>query len=239
MAGLADRGLAALFGRIPPWQYLLAGAVVAGAGHWLSEVEVLEPLRALTGQLLADLQMMNPVNATLDYYRDLYAVTARCGIVFEHGAAHKVCSLWNAIGHWGFTDWLKNLILMPLIMLYQVAVDVWTHSSWMGRIVYLATLPMGLAGALALVTASGDDWPDEWTPIGWAMFALAAAPCVAFAALALQGWLIILLWVFGKALAAIVWTVSVIGGPIAFYHQVTGVVKQAREIEEGVGKLNG
>ena len=227
--------------RLPSWPYLLAAAAMALAGHFLGDIEVMRPLRAFTAQMLADLQLMNPIDAIDTYYRQLYATTAQCGVVLDPGGGgHKVCkTIWQTISGWGFSDWIKNTILLPLIMLYAVGVQVFEHSSLIGKIVYVATLPLGLAGAFSLVLATGDEWADEWTPIGWAMFALAAAPCVAFVALAGQGWLIMFTWIFGKALAAIMWLVSAAAAPFAYFAHAMGVVKEAKELEEGHGVLTG
>jgi hypothetical protein len=230
------KGFKIFVGRIPPWQYVAAALVLAVAGHFLSEVEILAPLRALTAALLADLQRMNPVSAIGEYYRNLYSAAA-CGVSLT---AHKVeCNLGQHMANWGFSDWLKNSILLPLIMLYEVALDVWRDSSLLGRGIYLATFPMGIGAAFAAVLATGDDWIDEWTPFGWAMFALLTAPAVAFAALVLQGWLFIVLWLFGKALAAIVWFTTVIAAPLAYFNHAMHVVKGARELEEGHSVVKG
>jgi hypothetical protein len=237
MPGLVKLLLGRMPSRLPSWPYLAAAAVIAVVGHYLSDIEILAPLRGFTAQLLADLQVMNPLNAIGEYYQTLYASTARCGVVIEHGLARSQCSLLSAISHWGLSDWLQNLILSPLIMLYAVGQQVFEHSSLVGKVVYLATLPLGLVGAFGLVLATGDEWADEWSPIGWAMFALAAAPCVAFAALAAQGWLIIFTWVFGKALAAIMWLITAAAAPLAYLSHALGVVKEAKELEEGHAKL--
>jgi hypothetical protein len=229
---LVGVGVAAANRKLPRLRYLIAAGALALLGHWLKEVEILAPLRALTAQLLHDLALMNPLQAVGAYYGHLYGGTA-CGVVLNAGGGgHVQCDLWAHMKHWGMSDWMENFILSPLVMIYAVGLQVWAEASLLGKIIYVLTLPLGLAGAARLTMAAGDDMWEGWTPVGWAMFAALAVPCIAFATLALQGWLIIVLWIFGQALAAIVWAVSVIAGPLAYARELQGVVKEARKMEK-------
>lgn len=215
--------------RLPKWPYMVAAAAVAALGHWLSSIEIVEPLKALSSQLLADLRVISPLNTIGAYYYSLTgcsagivdgAVTANCG---------AAASVWDMMERYGLTG--ISRIFWPIVMLLQTALLVWETSGWMGRVIYLATLPVGLVGAMSVVDKTGDDMED-WTVFGWVLTAALLPLFAGAAALVLQWLLIAILWIFGQALGGIVWAATVAAAPYAYFKGAMGLMKEARELEK-------
>ena len=215
--------------KLPSWPYLAAAAALALLGHFLSEIEILEPLRAFTTQTLADLRVISPLNVIGTYY---YHLTG-CAVTFVDGSVSGNCDYSATVGEqmsrYGLTGF--KTIFWPIAMLLQTAIEVWEQSGWVGRIVYLLTLPVGGFIAMGVVDMLGKD--DDWTIIGSILVAALLPLTAGLVALLLQGVLIVFLWVFGKALAAIVWVITFAAGPLTFANHAMKVVKEARELEEG------
>lgn len=222
--------------RLPKWPYLLAAVLAAAFGHWLSTIEIVEPLKAWSAQLLADLRVISPLNTMGAYYYSLTGCSA--GIV--DGAVSANCdasaSVWDTMARYGLDG--IGRIFWPVVILLQTALLVWEASGWMGRVVYLATLPVGLIGAIWAVEQTGDD-SDDWSLLGWIMTAALLPLFAGVAALALQWFLIALLWVFGQALAAVVWTVTVAAAPFAYFKSAMGLMKEARQLEKEHAAIKG
>ena len=51
--------------------------------------------------------------------------------------------------------------------------------------------------------------------------------------------MIAILWVFGQALAAIVWTATVAAVPFAYFKGALGLVKEARQLEKEHAVIKG
>ncbi len=230
-----ERGWRLLIKRLPSWPYLVAALAVAVAGHYLSELQIVAPLRALTVQLLADLQVISPLNMMGHYYAELTG----CSVAYADGAVSGGCDT-HAVGQQLDLYGLSGIstIFWPVVVLLKTAIVVWDTSGWMGRIIYLATLPVGGIIAIAAVDKIGDT-SDEWTIFGWAIFAALLPLFAGAVALVLQGWLIIVLWIVGKTLAAIVWGITVAAGPITYARHGLGLMKEAKELEEGHATLKG
>ncbi len=230
-----ERGWRLLIKRLPSWPYLVAALAVAVAGHYLSELQIVAPLRALTVQLLADLQVISPLNMMGHYYAELTG----CSVAYADGAVSGGCDA-HAVGQQLDLYGLSGIstIFWPVVVLLKTAIVVWDTSGWMGRIIYLATLPVGGIIAIAAVDKIGDT-SDEWTIFGWAIFAALLPLFAGAVALVLQGWLIIVLWIVGKTLAAIVWGITVAAGPITYARHGLGLMKEAKELEEGHATLKG
>lgn len=215
--------------RLPSWPYLVAAAGIALLGHFLSEIEILEPLRAFTTQTLADLRVISPLNVIGTYY---YHLTG-CAVTFVDGSVSGNCDYAATVGQqmtqYGLTGF--KTIFWPVAMLLQTALEVWEQSGWVGRIVYLLTLPVGGVMAMGAVDQISEN--DDWTMFGWILVAALLPLTAGLVALLLQGVLIVFLWVFGKALAAVVWTITFAAGPLTFANHAMKVVKEARELEEG------
>jgi hypothetical protein len=222
--------------RLPKWPYLVAAAAVAALGHWLSTIEVVEPLKQLSAQLLADLRVISPLNVIGAYYYSLIGCNA--GIV--DGAVTANCdaatSVWQQMERYGLDGISK--MFWPVVMLLQTAILVWDTSGWMGRVIYLATLPVGAIGAIAVVEQTGDD-SDDWSVFGWIMTAALLPLFAGAAALVLQWLLIAILWAFGQALGAIVWAVTVAAAPFAYFKGALGLVKEARQLEKEHAVIKG
>lgn len=223
--------------RLPKWPYLIAAVAVAAFGHWLSTIEIVEPLKAWSAQLLSDLRVISPLNVIGAYYYSLTGCSA--GIV--DGAVTANCnaaaSVWDMMERYGL-DGISR-IFWPVVMLLQTALLVWESSGWMGRIVYLATLPVGLVGAMWAVEKTSDDSSDDWSMFGWIIVAALLPLFAGAAALVLQWFLIALLWVFGQALGAIVWTATVAAAPFAYFKSAMGLMKEARQLEKEHAAIKG
>ncbi|MBP6014148.1 MAG: hypothetical protein KBA31_18110 [Alphaproteobacteria bacterium] len=222
--------------RLPKWPYLVAAAAVAAFGHWLSTIEIVEPLKQLSAQLLADLRVISPLNVIGAYYYSLIGCDA--GIV--DGAVTANCdtaaSVWQQMERYGLGGISK--MFWPIVMLLQTALLVWETSGWMGRVIYLATLPVGAIGAMAVVERVGDD-RDDWTMFGWIITA-ALLPLFAGAAALVSQWLLIaILWAFGQALGAIVWAATVAAAPFAYFKGALGLMKEARQLEKEHAVIKG
>lgn len=221
---------------LPKWPYIVAAVAVAAFGHWLSTIEIVEPLKVWSATLLADLRVISPLNVIGAYYYSLSGCVA--GIV--DGAVSANCdtsaSAWDMMERYGLEG--ISRLFWPVVILLQTALLVWESSGWMGRIVYLATLPVGLVGAMAAVEKTGDDYED-WTMFGWILVAALLPLFAGVAALALQWFLIALLWVFGQALGAIVWTASVAAAPFAYFKSAMGLMKEARQLEKEHAVIKG
>lgn len=215
--------------RLPKWPYLVAAVAVAGLGHWLSTIEIVAPLKAWSAQLLSDLRVISPLNVIGAYY---YSLTG-CSAGIADGAVTANCdaasSVWEQMERYGL-DGISR-IFWPIVMLLQTALLVWETTGWMGRIIYLATLPVGLVGAMAAVEKTGDDM-DDWTMFGWILVAALVPLFAGAAALVLQWLLIAFLWIFGQALAGIVWTATVAAAPFAYFKGAMGLMKEARQLEK-------
>jgi hypothetical protein len=231
--------------RLPSWPYLLAAIAVAALGHWLGEMEIVAPLRELSASLLADLKVLNPLNAVGAYYYNLTG----CSVAYADGGVTGNCNATSSIstqmdryGLEGFTT-----IFWPVVILLQTVLEVWYESGWMGRVIYVLTLPIGWYFASIVVdrtgethlTASGERVGDTWSPIGFVMCAALTPLFAGLAALALQWLLVVILWIFGKALAAIVWAMTVAAAPLAYASQALGIVKKANALEKGHATLKG
>ncbi len=229
------RGWRLLIKKLPSWPYLLAALAVAVVGHYLSELEIVAPLRALTAQLLGDLQVISPLNMMGAYYAELTG----CSVAYADGAVSGACDT-NAVGRQMTLYGLSGIstVFWPVVVLAKTAIVVWDTSGWMGRIIYLATLPVGGIAAIGAVDKTGDT-SDEWTVFGWVLFAALLPLFAGAVALVLQGMLIIILWIVGKTLAAIVWGVTVAAGPIAYARHGFSLMKEAKELEEGHATLKG
>lgn len=223
--------------RLPKWPYLIAAVAVAAFGHWLSTIEIVEPLKAWSAQLLSDLRVISPLNVIGAYYYSLTGCSA--GIV--DGAVTANCnaaaSVWDMMERYGLEG--ISRIFWPIVMLLQTALLVWESSGWMGRIVYLATLPVGLVGAMWAVEKTSDDSSDDWSMFGWIIVAALLPLFAGAAALVLQWFLIALLWVFGQALGAIVWTATVAAAPFAYFKSAMGLMKEARQLEKEHAAIKG
>jgi hypothetical protein len=222
--------------RLPKWPYLVAAAGVALLGHWLSTVEIVAPLKALSAQLLADLQVISPLNAMGAYYYNLTG----CSVAFAGGSVSGNCDAYASVGTKMSLYGLEGIgvVFWPVVVLFESVLTIWNQTGWMGRIVYLATLPVGAVGAIWAVEQTGDD-ADEWTFVGWAMAAALLPLFAGAAALVLQWLLIAILWVFGQALAAIVWTATVAAVPFAYFKGALGLVKEARQLEKEHAVIKG
>ncbi len=224
-------------GRLPSWPYLLGAAALALVGHWLGEWQIVAPLRELSEALLADLKVLNPMNAVGGYYFNLTG----CTVAFADGSVTGNCDATGAVGtqmqRYGLNG--STSVFWPMVMLLQTVLEIWQHSGWMGRAIYVLTLPLGMYAAGKTVDRIGDNPDEEWSVIGWVMFAALIPLFAGFAALALQWLLIVLLWLFGKALAAIVWLITVAAAPFAYARQTLGILKQAKELEAGHANLTG
>lgn len=231
----AERAWKLLAKRIPSWRYLAIAAVVAVVGHYLSELEIVEPLKALTAQLLADLQVISPLNAMGAYY---YSLTG-CSVAYVDGSVTASCdgAAGQQMALYGLSGF-SGMVMWPFVVLLQTALTVWTESGWMGRVIYLATLPVGAYAAMKTVDQTGDT-NDDWTIFGWAMAAVLVPLFAGATALLLQWLLILILWIVGKALAAIVWFVTVAAGPVAYARHGLKLAKEAKELEEGHATLRG
>jgi hypothetical protein len=222
--------------RLPKWPYIAAAVAVAALGHWLSTIEVVEPLKAWSAELLADLRVISPLNVMGAYY---YSLTG-CAAGIADGAVTANCSasasVWDMMERYGLTG--ISRIFWPVVILLQTALLVWESSGWMGRIVYLATLPVGLVGAMSVVDKTGDDMED-WSVFGWVLTAALLPLFAGAAALVLQWFLIALLWVFGQALGALVWTASVAAAPFAYFKSAMGLMKEARQLEKEHAAIKG
>jgi hypothetical protein len=223
--------------RLPRWPYLVAAAAVAALGHWLSTIEIVEPLKQLSAQLLADLRVISPLNVIGAYYYSLIGCNA--GIV--DGAVTANCdtaaSVWQQMERYGLDGIAK--MFWPVVILLQTAILVWDTSGWMGRVIYLATLPVGAIGAIAAVEQIGDDSSDDWSVFGWIMTAALLPLFAGAAALVLQWLLIAILWIFGQALGALVWTATVAAAPFAYFKGAMGLVKEARQLEKEHAVIKG
>jgi hypothetical protein len=222
--------------RLPKWPYIVAALAVAAFGHWLSTIEIVEPLKQVSAQLLADLRVISPLNVIGVYYYTLTGCSA--GIV--DGAVSASCdasaSVWSTMERYGLEG--ISRIFWPVVILLQTALLVWESSGWMGRIVYLATLPVGLIGAMAVVDKTGDE-NDDWSALGLIMTAALLPLFAGAAALVLQWLLIAILWLFGQALGAIVWTVTVAAAPFAYFKSAMGLMKEARQLEKEHAVIKG
>ena len=222
--------------RLPRWPYIVAAAAVAALGHWLSTIEIVEPLKQMSAQLLGDLRVISPLNVVGAYYYTLTGCSA--GIV--DGAVNASCdasaSAWDMMERYGLEG--ISRIFWPVVILLQTALLVWESSGWMGRIVYLATLPVGLVGAIMAVEQTGDDMED-WSVFGWILTAALLPLFAGAAALVLQWLLIAILWVFGQALGGIVWTATVAAAPFAYFKGAMGLMKEARQLEKEHAVMKG
>ena len=231
----AVRGWKLLLKRLPSWPYLGLALCVAIAGHYLSELEILGPLKAFTAQLLADLRTISPLNAMGAYYTELTG----CSVAFADGSISGTCdaaAVGEQMSRYGLSG--NGVVFWPVAVLLNTALTVWDASGWMGRVIYLATLPAGAFAAMGAVEKMGDE-RDEWTVFGW-IIAAALLPLFAGAiALALQWLLIVILWLVGQALAGIVWFATVAAAPFAYARHAVGLVKEAKELEEGHATLKG
>lgn len=239
---LTNHGLRLLAQRLPlrglpSWPYLLAAAAFALIGHWLSDLEIVAPLRELSATLLSDLKVLSPLNAIGAYYFNLTG----CTVAFADGSVAGNCDATSTLGtqmqRYGLSGFTS--VFWPAVMLLQTVLEIWYQSGWMGRVIYLLTLPLGMFAATELVDRTGDNPDEEWSVIGWVMFAALIPLFAGIAALALQWLLIVILWLFGKALAAIVWLMTVAAAPFAYANHALGIVKEARELEEGRTILGG
>jgi small-conductance mechanosensitive channel len=194
-------------------------------------------LRGLSAALLADLKVLNPLNAVGGYYINLTG----CTVAFADGSVTGNCDATSSIGtqmqRYGLSGFTS--IFWPVVMLLQTVLEIWYQSGWMGRVIYLLTLPLGMYAASETVDRIGDNPDEEWSVIGWVIFAALIPLFAGFAALALQWLLIVILWLFGKALAAIVWLMTVAAAPFAYASHTLGIVKEAKELEEGHATLSG
>ncbi len=246
----ASRGLHLLIRRLPlrrlpSWPYLLAAVAVALIGQWLGELEIVAPLRELSATLLSDLKVLNPLNAIGAYYYNLTG----CSVAFVDGGVTGNCDATASIGplmeRYGLEGFTQ--IFWPVVTLLQTVLEVWYETGWMGRVVYLLTLPIGMYAASEVVertgdtrlTSTGERVGEEWSPIGWVLWAALVPLFAGLAALFLQWLLIVILWTFGKALAAIVWLMTVAAAPLAYASQALGIVKKANKLEEGHATLKG
>jgi hypothetical protein len=231
IAAQAGRLLAERFvvKRLPKWPYLVAAAAVAVFGHWLSTIEIVEPLKRLSAQLLADLQVISPLNAMGAYYYNLTG----CSVAFADGSVTGNCNAYSTVGTKMSLYGLEGIgkVFWPAVVLLESVLTIWDQSGWMGRVIYLATLPVGAIGAIAVVEQTGDD-SDDWTVLGWIMTAALLPLFAGAAALVLQWLLIAILWIFGQALAALVWTATVAAAPYAYFKGALGLVKEARQLEK-------
>jgi uncharacterized protein YjiS (DUF1127 family) len=222
--------------RLPKWPYLVAAALVAAFGHWLSTIEIVEPLKQLSAQLLADLQVISPLNAMGAYYTSLTG----CSVGFADGTVSGNCDAYSTVGTRMSLYGLEGIskVFWPVVVLLETALVLWEQSGWMGRVIYLATLPVGAIGAIAVVEQTGDD-SDDWSFLGWVMAATLLPLFAGAAALVLQWLLIAILWIFGQALAALVWTATVAAVPFAYFKGALGLVKEARQLEKEHAAIKG
>ena len=232
---VGERAWKLLLKKVPSWRYLAIAAAVAVVGHYLSGLEIVAPLKALTAQLLADLQVISPLNAMGAYY---YALTG-CSVTFVDGSVTGNCdgAVREQMAHYGLSGFV-GMLFWPFVVLFNTAIAVWMESGWMGRVIYLATLPVGGYAAVKTVEQTGDAYED-WTVFGWTMTAVLVPLFAGATALALQWLLILILWIVGQALAAIVWFVTVVAGPFAYVRHVLKLAKEAKDLEEGHATLKG
>lgn len=224
--------------QLPAWPYIAIAIGVAIFGHFLDGADILGFMRRATLGLLDDLYVLSPLNVGGAFYYQLTGCTAG----YENGTVFANCAnsdaTWEHIKQTTGTGAFA-ILLWPLLQLYLTAVAVWEHSGWMGRIIYLATLPLGMFAAREAVIAASDNRttftgkriPEDWTFLGWAMFIVLIPAFASLAALALQWLLILCIWLFGQALAFVTWLFALVAGPIALARMGYAVVKDAKEFE--------
>jgi hypothetical protein len=229
------RGWRLLIKKLPSWPYLALALAVAIVGHYLSELEIVAPLRALTVQLLADLQVISPLNMMGAYYAELTG----CSVAYADGAVSGACDT-NAVGRQMTLYGLSGIstVFWPVVVLLKTAIVVWDTSGWMGRIIYLATLPVGGIAAIAAVDKTGDT-NDEWTVFGWVLFAALLPLFAGAVALVLQGCSSSSCGSWARRSLRTVWGVTVAAGPIAYARHGFSLMKEAKELEEGHATLKG
>lgn len=239
-----DKRLRAFFGgRLPSWPYLIAAVAVWAIARWLGSIEILEPLRRVTESFLADLQVLSPLNVLGAYY---YKLTG-CAVSYEGSSITASCDgdVFATMKTYGISGIL--ILVWPAVVLWETAVTVWESSGWLGRIIYLLMLPIGIFGAREAVIATGDNMksytgrriPEDWTIFGWSVFVALIPAFASLAALVLQWLLIVIAWLFGMALAWIVWLIAIIAGPLAWARAAMSIVKSAQDIEKGHNVLSG
>lgn len=239
-----DKRLRAFFGgRLPSWPYLIAALAMWAFARWIGSIEIMDPLRRVTESFLADLQVLSPLNVFAAYY---YKLTG-CAVWYEGSSITANCDsdVFETMKTYGISGIL--ILVWPVVVLWETAVTVWDTSGWLGRIIYLLTLPIGIFGAREAVIATGDNMkrfngeriPEDWTIFGWSAFVALVPAFASLAALLLQWLLIVIAWVFGMALGWIVWLVAVLAGPIAWARAGMSLVKSAQDIEKGHNILSG
>ena len=242
---LPDRLIEIFRKRLPSWPYVMVAVGLWGFSQWLGEGEIVAPLRDTTAALLVDLKVISPVNVLGAYYYHLTGCSA--GFVDGNIIAncHDAKSVWAQMELYGLQG--ISVLAWPFVVLLQTGITLWDGSGWTGRVIYLLTLPAGMYGAAETVYATGSTSRisdgsrvyDEWTFVGWSMFAVLVPAFAGLTALALQWLLILIVWIFGMALAGIVWVGAVLAGPVAYAQAVLDVVKEAKGIEEGHSVLKG
>jgi hypothetical protein len=239
-----DKRIRAFFGgRLPSWPYLIAAVAVWAIARWIGSIEILEPLRRVTESFLADLQVLSPLNVFGAYY---YKLTG-CAVVYEGSSITASCDsdVFQTMKTYGISGWL--ILAWPGVVLWETAATVWDNSGWLGRIIYLLTLPIGVFAAREAVIATGDNMkrfngeriPEDWTIFGWSAFVALVPAFASLAALLLQWLLIVIAWVFGMALGWIVWLIAIIAGPLAWVRGAMSIVKSAQDLEKGHNVLSG
>lgn len=225
--------------------YVLAALGLWLLVRWLGSTDILSPLAQTTEALLADLRVLSPLNVLGTYYFELTG----CGIDYSDTGIAANCNGTDHVSQqlrmYGISG--ISLLAWPAIVLWNTAVALWESSGTMGRVVYLATLPIGILGAREAVIAMSDNSHsftgkrilEDWTLFGWALFIALIPAFAGLTALALQWLLIAIIWIFGMALAAIVWLVTIFAAPIAYLRAAMSVVKDAAELEKGHATLKG
>jgi hypothetical protein len=232
--------------RVPSWPYLLLAVVIAALGHFFENLDVFGFLRDATKSLLADLYVLDPLNVGGAYYHQLTGCTAG----YQDGSVYANCNdsdrVWGEIENTTGTGFAM-IVFWPLVQLYVTVVTVWDNSGWMGRIIYLATLPFGMYWAREAVVAMSDNVttsmgkriPEDWTVFGWALFFVMVPAFASLGALALQWLLILFIWLFGQALAFLTWLFAIVAIPIAYARTAVGVVKDAQDLEHMARHVGG
>jgi hypothetical protein len=217
--------------RLPSWPYLAGAIVVLIVGRLLDGVEIVEPLRQGTTALLSDLTVLDPWNVARVYYSNLTGCVAN----YSGMSVSVDCSGYERLGA-GYGGSLYNpvyLLLHICVSLWLTLAWVWDNTGWGGRALAVLTLTAaGLWLANRKLNGEERDWDFEpgFVEFGWVI--LWTPIFAAVLGLGLQWLLIVLIWIFGQAIALIAWLVAVLAVPIAYARMAMGAVSDAKNIEK-------
>lgn len=115
--------------------------------------------------------------------------------------------------------------------LFVTVAWVWDNTGLGGRILGLLTMvASGLWFLTHAVTGEEREWDGMPFELAWVAVLIPAGAAVL--GLGFQWFLILLVFVFGKALAFILFLMSVFAVPLAYARMVYGVVNDAKELED-------